>query len=103
MWQEGVLWREPHWVLRLEGIYLESQEEYPERIVIRCVQVCPFRVVVSTHWLVLGKGYLVNAAGPNVRRGFALSGFAALLGLELKHSRGLDESDAGQNLIVPGA
>ena len=33
-----------------------------------------------------GKGSLVNAAGPDVSHGITQSGFAALLGLELKHN-----------------
>ena len=49
-------------------------------------QVCPFRVVFSTDWSALEEGSGVTAAGPAVSQGVPLSGFAAFLGLELKHS-----------------
>ena len=46
--------------------------------------------MVSTDWSTPEWGSLVTAAGPDISTGVAPSGFAAFLGLELKHNRGLD-------------
>ena len=47
---------------------------------------CSFRVMVSTDWLALGQGVINYEAGPDVSHGNTSLGFAAFLGLELKHN-----------------
>lgn len=49
------------------------------------------RVVVSTNWLVLGAGgWLISTCGPPVNHGFTGLVGSTILGLQLKHSWGLD-------------
>lgn len=89
----------------------------------RCVLLGSWSVLIGWCWG--GGGVLVTASGPDAGHELAWSGFAAFLGVELKHSRVLDVIpsltkslplpspdsealflryfDADQNLVAPRA
>ena len=60
----GSRYSKQHWVLCLEGIYLEVLGRFPIEYS-SAFQVCPFRVTVSTDWLVPWQG-VTSAAGPGI-------------------------------------
>ena len=53
-------------------------------------RVCPYRVVVSTDWSAPGQGVVSHHSRSQRQSRGPWPGLATFLGLELKHSRGLD-------------